>query len=465
MASYRAVATGNFSNVAIWNVWNGSAWVAASVIPSSADDVWANTFTITIDQNVTVLTIRNLNTGAPGTGTTSGGGYQIINGGLTLTCTNNISQTMVGAVDLLTVNTTSGVTTLYLTSVWVTNGQVGRVITITGNSIVNIVGEFMCGSNGQIGCRTTGAATVNLIGNIMTASYTSSVTTWDLAANTTFNLTGNITPSLFSLSSQATFGIRLLGNGCVVNINGNVDWSAFNNTSNTAININLVNVNNTANNVITINGNIVGGTISNGHNGIFNPGAGSIIEHNGVLYGGSGGSAGGGNWGITATNSLVLLKLSGPFVFGNYGCPPFAAARVTLLNNISNYTEYASNSTNGALFPAAPPTRMTMYSPDTLADSPIPANVRQGITYALGSQTGTLAVPDPSDVRKNTPTDNTVGTADLTAADMWDYLASNITTSGSIGEVVKDIKQKTDLIPNNPTSNESVGAIVASYNV
>ena len=26
-------------------------------------------------------------------------------------------------------------------------------------------------------------------------------------------------------------------------------------------------------------------------------------------------------------------------------------------------------------------------------------------------------------------------------------------------------RQKTDLIPNNPTSNESVGAIVASYNI
>jgi hypothetical protein len=26
-------------------------------------------------------------------------------------------------------------------------------------------------------------------------------------------------------------------------------------------------------------------------------------------------------------------------------------------------------------------------------------------------------------------------------------------------------KEKTDLIPNNPTSNESVGAIVASYNI
>jgi hypothetical protein len=92
---------------------------------------------------------------------------------------------------------------------------------------------------------------------------------------------------------------------------------------------------------------------------------------------------------------------------------------------------------------------------------------------------------------------------------MWDYLASNITTAGSIGKLVKDnldvavstrlasasyvapdnadiaaikavtdtltdvatettsllIKDKTNLIPNNPASVESVGAIVASYNI
>jgi hypothetical protein len=464
MASYRAVATGNFSNVAIWNIWNGSAWVVASVIPGSADDVWANNFTVTMDQDVTVLTIRNLNTGAPGTGTVSGGGFQITTGDITLTCVNNITQTMVGAVDLLTVNTSSGTTTLNITSIWTASGQAGRVITIAGTSIVNIVGDFMCGTNSQIGCRTTGVSTVNLVGNIRVVNYTSTVTTWDLAAGTTFNLTGNITPSLVANSQASCSGIRTSGNGCVITINGNLDWSAFNNTSNTLTGIFLINLNSTTNTLITVNGNIVGGTITNSHHGIAGFGVGSILEHNGTLFGGSGGGAGNGNWGVSTILPTVFFKLSGPFISGNYGCPPFIAGRMTLLNNVSNYIEFASNSTNGALFPAAPPTRMTMYSPDTIADSPIPSNVRQGVTYALGSQTGTLIVPSPSNVRKDIPTDNTVGTADLSAADMWNYLANNIITSGSIGEVVKDIKTKTDLIPNNPASVDAVGAIVASYN-
>ena len=57
--------------------------------------------------------------------------------------------------------------------------------------------------------------------------------------------------------------------------------------------------------------------------------------------------------------------------------------------------------------------------------APIPADVRQGVVYALSTQTGTLAVPSPSDVRKNTPTDNTVGTADLSAQDFLDLLSTS----------------------------------------
>jgi len=50
MATRFAVATGNFSNGAIWD--NG-------VVPTSADDVYANNFTVTINGPYTVQTIRN----------------------------------------------------------------------------------------------------------------------------------------------------------------------------------------------------------------------------------------------------------------------------------------------------------------------------------------------------------------------------------------------------------------------
>jgi len=71
--------------------------------------------------------------------------------------------------------------------------------------------------------------------------------------------------------------------------------------------------------------------------------------------------------------------------------------------------------------------------------------------------TGTLIVPSPSNVRKGVPTDNTVGTADLTAADFWDYLSVSATTVGSMGEII-------NRIPLNPASVQSTGAQIASFN-
>jgi len=45
-----AIANGNWSNTAIWD---------SNSLPTSADDVHANGFTVNIDQNINVLTLRN----------------------------------------------------------------------------------------------------------------------------------------------------------------------------------------------------------------------------------------------------------------------------------------------------------------------------------------------------------------------------------------------------------------------
>ena len=55
MAVINAVASGNWSNSATW---------PGGIFPSASDDVHANGFTITVDQDITVLSIN----------TTSGGG-------------------------------------------------------------------------------------------------------------------------------------------------------------------------------------------------------------------------------------------------------------------------------------------------------------------------------------------------------------------------------------------------------
>ena len=48
MAIYKAISNGNADTLAIWEIWDGSAWVAASVLPSASDDVYTNGYIVTI---------------------------------------------------------------------------------------------------------------------------------------------------------------------------------------------------------------------------------------------------------------------------------------------------------------------------------------------------------------------------------------------------------------------------------
>jgi hypothetical protein len=68
-------------------------------------------------------------------------------------------------------------------------------------------------------------------------------------------------------------------------------------------------------------------------------------------------------------------------------------------------------------------TNQQLVDPST-TDIPVIANVRNGLTYASGSLTGTLKVPSPLTVGLGVPTDNTFGTAVINITDMGALLAS-----------------------------------------
>ena len=51
MANIRAAQTGNFSNTTTW---------VGGVVPTSVDNVYSNTHTVTIDTNITVTKISNI---------------------------------------------------------------------------------------------------------------------------------------------------------------------------------------------------------------------------------------------------------------------------------------------------------------------------------------------------------------------------------------------------------------------
>ena len=45
---YKAISAGNADTLAIWETWDGAAWVEASVLPSLDDDVYTNNYIVTI---------------------------------------------------------------------------------------------------------------------------------------------------------------------------------------------------------------------------------------------------------------------------------------------------------------------------------------------------------------------------------------------------------------------------------
>lgn len=476
MPSYRAIANGNWSATGTWNVWSGSAWVAATVVPTTGDDVWSNNFTVTINQNVSVLSLRNTTTGAPGSGTVAGGGFQITTGGFTVTCSTALLGTTLGATNLITITAASGTTTINVSFTGAGTAGAGAIVNITGASTVNINGDFSVSNaiNGII--RLAAACTVNLVGTL-TASLNNN--DGRLIVCSVANYTLNITGSLIQPNTTfvRTYIIQTTATG-TINIIGNVT----NNTTNSTTEVHMILLG--AATTITVTGDCTGGQVYNNHTCI-NSTVNSNVSVFGIVRAGNAGNNGQGSPAIFNTGVSSITLLSGPFVFGNYGAMPFIGARVFLTNNTSNNIEFASNSTNGALFPSAAPTRMTMYSPNTLADAPAQSDVRKGVSYALGSQEGTLHVPAPSQVALGIPTDNTVGTAALTPQSVWNHLLSAISTTGSIGKLIKDlldasissrlasdgytapantdiaaIKAKTDNLPANPADEVTSQAVL-----
>jgi len=127
LANRYAVATGNWSNPAIWD---------GGTLPGIGDDVRANGFTVSINQDITVNSIRN-DALAPAV---NGGGFTLNSttfNNLTLTC-NIISHT-------------------------------ANCLTISGNGVVNITGDIRGGlsnaNNGVLLSGTTSNFTMNIVGD------------------------------------------------------------------------------------------------------------------------------------------------------------------------------------------------------------------------------------------------------------------------------------------------------------
>ena len=95
MATYKAISAGNADTLAIWETWNGSAWVAASVLPSLDDDVYTNNKIVTI---TTSQSYNSLNRSSLSSPVIAEGGQFQITGANEITLSGQVNGSNVNLV-------------------------------------------------------------------------------------------------------------------------------------------------------------------------------------------------------------------------------------------------------------------------------------------------------------------------------------------------------------------------------
>jgi hypothetical protein len=419
MANVYAIKTGNWSDPTVWNT---------GALPTSADDVFANGFTVTIDQTVNVLSIRT----TAASPAIAGGGF-LLNSSIIVTLSG--SGIIAGSSNCVTYSQSTGTSTI--------NGTVrGSATTAniygilySGSANLNINGAVTSGPTVNAFAypiAKTGSGILTVVGNVTAIGGVNAGTAIYNSGTGTVNITGNIYATNGTGYGHGLQNVAI----CTINVTGDIYGGNVNPG-------NSFGLYNTGASTINITGNLYSSTINSS---VFSNAAGyiSII---GSLNASNGSSA------FQSGNASAINLLSGPFICATYGTYPFQCFRMHLIPSVSTYFEFRDETTNGALFPGAiaPPTRL--ISPASASDAPAQSDVRLGVVYANSSQTGTCAIPNTGSVAYGIPVDNTVGTAVINAEDIWKIPLSSISTSGSIGLRVKNV-----------STVQITGAQIAAYN-
>jgi hypothetical protein len=381
MAIRFAVASGNWSNTATWN---------GGTLPAAADDVFSNNFTVTIDQDITAISLRNTSNASPAI--TQGGSF-VVSGG---SGTRNI--TLSGAASLLVpgVNggfvaavspllnitaTASAITNINSNLVGgVANTNNGVAVVINGNSTLNITGRV--GPTGQFGNALQSqfsGATINIVGSVFGTPGGNGIV---ITQPATATITGPITGA--ALSS---------GPGLAV----------------------------AAASTINVTGNVFGGNNANAQ-GIIAGVAGSTINITGNLTAGAGEALG--------DNQIQAFNITGN-VNASSTRPAIVCQNTTLvtingnLNNTSDVNAvYASRlrisptTSQSWTFQTSGPNRL-LYTSNALSDFPAITDVRNGVTYAAGTLTGSCAVPPTASVTFGVLVGNSTGSAIISRAQLY----------------------------------------------
>jgi hypothetical protein len=484
MANVYAVASGNWSNTAIWNT--GS-------LPTSADVVYANNFNVNVDTNFTILGLSSTAT----TGITAGGTFTFNTAGVTGTVTGgNVTMNPAGTSFILITATTGTVTfnasTAIISSANVTNVNMFnytgacnftmscvslRCNVSVGNpayglykssaGVLTFSGDVYGGNNNnnQHGMYIT-QGVVNIIGSVYCVAA-KGIT----QLSGTLNITGNVTGSTSGGGANAT-GLDITSTNCTIvgnlygsNTAGSTSWVAVATNANCIVNVTgnciggltspAIGLNN-ATSTINVTGNVTGGSQVVG----VNVNAGNL-NITGVITGGTAATAGGASTSGTGTLNHIGTAQASAFGSALVGGAPTANLIATgpfLRNGYIVAVASQSLKINSAYNPyfefrKSDATNVTYVDQSTL-NFPAVGNVRLGTTYASGLYTGTLNVPTPAQVLAGIPVDNTVGTLLMSPSDFWNYLIASGFTAGSIGERLQ-----------NSSTVATTGAQIAAYNI
>jgi hypothetical protein len=438
------IASGNWSDSAIWS---------GSLIPTAADDVFTNNRTVTLDQTITVRSINNTSTGSA-----VAGGLLNIFGDFNITATPN--------------GISSGGAT-------VTNGY----IKYYNSGSITITATFLQTRNTL---ENVGSGTINIIGDIRFPSTIGSTRTITNSAGGTIIVTGSITSPAATTSANyaiqnsssgsifisgsvvggsngaAPYGINnaSIGNVTVV---GNVTGGTRPDAGSTSTAYGIYNA---STGTVAVTGSVQGGPIGVGSNtspiGIFNASIGTISISGSVIAGTGSGAFGIGsttagtiivngpisssiaNVGISSTSTTAVNIFTGPFYnTGSYNA--VYAYRMQVFNQPTRWT--FDTEVAGVQKP--------LTTVESIVGVPASANVRNGVAYGLnGNLTGSLKIPDPATVKVGVATDNTTGSAVLTAQDMFEVLTQDIVSSGSIGNALE-----------NASTVQTVAATISAFKV
>jgi len=412
MADKWPLANGNWSNAANWN---------GGTKPVAGDDVYADGRTLNVDESFDVATLRTTQR----SGGTNGGVFVFNTAGVTGTVTSS-SPLVPGATNMVQVTATTGTVTISLGgNITPRTASNDVLILYSGNCNFTIIGGnningLNASSNTTTCISKTSSGTLTIIGNLngggtgsgglglnraLVSSNGNTIVIGNVVGGTgtggtnyqainqsagTLTITGNVTGGSGLSSNQG-----VLFTGTSLTVNGNV----LGGTASSAID-SSANVNN-------ITGNVTGGTVM----GVFSSSA-NIINVTGTVTASATSQA------ISMTNANGQVYLNGNMVNNNGKMAIYAP--IVWLDR--------TGTTSAAFFTSGGVAR-TLYSEDTVPNTPAVNNVRSGTIFGAGnSLVGTIVMPVAANVRNGVTYDNgTTGTALFTTSLFLTELSSSTT--------------------------------------